>query len=196
MSYIVYTDKPKLFECNVKLEGAKIKDTVARLVLESFDYNVMFYGVINEQGDCSIPIKKLKNLMENTTGIMKLEVIAEDTYFTPWTDEFELKTSKTVQVEIKNSDNKSKIVENKKVVSVTTNLNTSQPNKQTNKQVTSSDDYVQPLLEQFKKLNATYDSILENRKTVFPIIINYFKQLGFTDTKTELTKFLKLLKQK
>ena len=51
------------------------------------------------------PIKKLKGLLEgNAKGEIKLEVIAEDTYFTPWKSEFVVEASKTLTVEVKSQD--------------------------------------------------------------------------------------------
>lgn len=124
--YTFYTDKTELFECNIKLQGAKLKDSKTRLILESDDFNLMFHGSIDASGKCTIPIKKLKSLMtENTTGNVKLEVIAEDTYFEPWTDKFEVKTSKKVMVEVKSNTKENLITETKTKVQVTVNPNLS-----------------------------------------------------------------------
>ena len=50
---------------------------------------------ISTDGRCQIPIKKLKGLIdESSKGNIRLEVIAEDTYFTPWKSEFEVQASK------------------------------------------------------------------------------------------------------
>jgi len=103
--YKLFTDKTEVFECNIKLEGASLKNSQARLIIESEDVNLMFEGTINKDGKCSIPIKKLKGLLEdNTSGQIKLEVIAEDTYFTPWKSEFIVEASRKVTVEVKSND--------------------------------------------------------------------------------------------
>ena len=103
--YKLFTDKTEVFECNIKLEGASLKNSQARLVIESEDVNLMFEGTINKDGKCSIPIKKLKGLLEDSTsGQIKLEVIAEDTYFTPWKSEFVVEASRKVTVEVKSND--------------------------------------------------------------------------------------------
>ena len=39
--------------------------------------------------------------MKTLKVLLKLEVIAEDTYFTPWESNFEVDTAKKVQVEVK-----------------------------------------------------------------------------------------------
>ena len=103
--YKLFTDKTEVFECNIKLEGASLKNSQARLIIESEDVNLMFEGTINKDGKCSIPIKKLKGLLEDSTsGQIKLEVIAEDTYFTPWKSEFVVEVSRKVTVEVKSND--------------------------------------------------------------------------------------------
>jgi len=103
--YTLFTDKTELFECNIKLEGASLKNSQARLIIESEDINLLFKGQITPEGKCLIPIKKLKGLLEgNTKGEIKLEVIAEDTYFTPWKSEFIVEASKKLTVEVKSQD--------------------------------------------------------------------------------------------
>ena len=100
--YKLFTDKAELFECDIKIEGASLSNSKARLVVETNDYSLMFNGKISSQGKCEIPIKKLKGLIdESSKGNIRLEVIAEDTYFIPWKSEFEVNASKKVTVEIK-----------------------------------------------------------------------------------------------
>jgi len=100
--YKLFTDKAELFECDIKIEGASLSNSKARLVVETNDYSLMFNGKISSQGKCEIPIKKLKGLIdESSKGNIRLEVIAEDTYFIPWKSEFEIEASKKVTVEVK-----------------------------------------------------------------------------------------------
>ena len=116
--YKLFTDKAELFECDIKIEGSSLSKSTARLVVETSDYSLMFNGKISTSGKCTIPIKKLKGLIdENTKGNMRLEVIAEDTYFTPWKSEFEIDASKKVTVEVKSQSNKKVIKENRIQVS-------------------------------------------------------------------------------
>jgi len=116
--YKLYTDKQELFECDIQLEGASLTDSKARLVIETEDLALLFKGDINSKGKCQIPVKRLKGLLgENVKGTIKLEVIAEDTYFTPWESDFEVEASKKVQVEVK-SQNKEVIKESKPSVKV------------------------------------------------------------------------------
>jgi hypothetical protein len=103
--YQLFTDKTELFECNIKLQGASLTNSVARIVVESQDISLLFTGTIDSQGKCKIPIRKLSGLLkENTTGNLKLEVIADDAYFTPWSSEFSVLASKQITVEVKSQD--------------------------------------------------------------------------------------------
>ena len=117
--YKLFTDKSELFECDIKLEGASLSKSSARLVVETSDYSLLFKGEINSNGKCEIPIRKLKGLIdENTTGNIRLEVIAEDTFFTPWESDFEVDASKKVTVEVKSQQTKKPIVETKVKVKI------------------------------------------------------------------------------
>lgn len=100
--YKLYTDKTELFECSIKLEGAKLSNSKARLVVESTELNLLFPGTIDSSGKCVIPISKLRGLLdESTQGNIKLEIIADDTYFTPWESNFMVEASRRLTVEVK-----------------------------------------------------------------------------------------------
>ena len=102
MSYKLYTDKQEIFECKIHLEGASLTKANSRIIVETKDLKIMFEGTIDKDGNCKVPIKKLRGLVsENDKGTMKLEVIAEDTYFNPWESEFEVGTAKKIKVEVK-----------------------------------------------------------------------------------------------
>ena len=116
--YKLFTDKAELFECDIKIEGSSLSKSTARLVVETSDYSLMFNGNISSDGKCTIPIKKLKGLIdESSKGNIRLEVIAEDTYFIPWKSNFEIDASKKVTVEVKSQSNKKVIKENRIQVS-------------------------------------------------------------------------------
>ena len=102
MSYKLYTDKQEVFECNIYLEGASLTQATSRIIVETQDLKLLFEGTIDKDGNCKVPIKKLRGLVgEDTKGTMKLEVIAEDTYFLPWESDFEVDTAKKIKVEVK-----------------------------------------------------------------------------------------------
>lgn len=118
--YKLFTDKTELFECDIKLEGASLKDSQARLLIESENLNLIFKGTITSDGKCTIPVRKLKGLLdEDISGDIKLEVIAEDTYFVPWESKFTVDTSKKITVEVKSQQSTDVLMESKPKVSVT-----------------------------------------------------------------------------
>ena len=61
--YKLFTDKSELFECSINLEGASLNQSIARILIESEDYNLVFNGKIDSNGKCQIPIKKLKDIL-------------------------------------------------------------------------------------------------------------------------------------
>lgn len=111
--YPLYSDKPNLFECSIQLEGCSLNEASARLIIESEQNSLVFNGEIDNTGACLIPIKKLKGLVSEG-GTIKLEVIADDMYFSPWESEYELSQSKQVTVEVKTPNNKPKLFESNK----------------------------------------------------------------------------------
>ncbi len=99
--YTLYTDREENFNCEIAVEGARLRDSFARIILETHDFNLAFNGTIDEQGRCDIPIKPLKHLLENSDkGKMVLEIVADDTYFRPWESNFIVDSYKKVEVKI------------------------------------------------------------------------------------------------
>ena len=112
MSLKLYTDKSEIFECTVSLEGASIRDSKLRAILKFDDKNLMVEGKIKSNGKGEIIFPKLKNISQDgEVGQMQLEVIAEDAYFQPYEETFQVITSKKVTVEvISHKPSKPKIV--------------------------------------------------------------------------------------
>jgi hypothetical protein len=96
----LYTDKHNTFKCKVVVEGTNSSSALARLVIEGETHNLMFDGKLKD-GVCEVNIGKFKNFDNfKSKGFVKLEVIADDTYFTPWKSEYTLEQSKIVTVEM------------------------------------------------------------------------------------------------
>ncbi len=159
--YKLFTDKAELFECNISLQGASLKKSKARLVVETPDYSLLFNGAISKSGKCEIPIKKLKGLIdEDITGNIRLEIIAEDTFFTPWKSNFEVETSKKVTVEVKSQTFSKPILEAK-----------------VKKQVTLTEkQHVINLLKLLIKENISMDNISFKRNKLNNVIGTYIKK--------------------
>jgi CRISPR/Cas system-associated endonuclease Cas3-HD len=99
MAYNLFTDKHNKFNCNIEIEGTSLAKSKVRLVIETDEMSYMFNGKIENTGICEVNIPKTKNfLSENTKGVMRLEVIADDVYFEPWSSDFNVKTTKKVNI--------------------------------------------------------------------------------------------------
>ena len=100
MAYKLYTDKLNKFSCSIQVEGTSFANSKVRLVIESEGMNYLFNGKIHDTGVCDVSIPKVKNfLSENSKGLMRLEVIADDVYFEPWSSDFQVLTDKKVTIE-------------------------------------------------------------------------------------------------
>jgi len=178
MKYELFVDKQEIFECNIKLEGASINNAKARIILESENINLIFMGEIDSKGNCKVPIKKLKNILpESTEGKMTFEVIADDTYFEPWSSDFFVKASKSIKVEVKGQTEKElkkkAIVEVKKVVE------------------DPYESFVNTMVSYLKEVGITKKNFVKNKKEVKPIIDEYFKKAELEDKNKFLKDILK-----
>ena len=182
--YKLFTDKTELFECNISLQGASLKKSKARLVVETQDYSLLFNGSINSNGKCEIPIRKLKGLIdEDTSGNIRLEVIAEDTFFTPWQSDFEVETSRKVTVEVKNQTTQKPILEAKATVKP--------------QQVTKSEkDHVVNLFKLLIKEDININNISYKRNKLNNIVATYLKEHIVNDTEKVINGVLKILESK
>ena len=101
MGYKLYTDKSNKFNCNIEVEGTSLSKSQVRLVIESEDLIYMFKGSIQSNGECEVIVPKTKSFLnEGSKGNMRLEVIADDVYFEPWSSDFSVVTNKKVTVQI------------------------------------------------------------------------------------------------
>ena len=181
MSYKLYTDKTETFKCKIHLEGAELNEAISRLVIESSRINLLFEGTIDKNGNCEVPIKKLKNILkENDTGKMKLEVIADDTYFEPWTSDFSVDTNKKIKVEVKeykqqNTKPKIKITEINKPKEV---------------------NPITEISNMLNKKGITLRKFVENKTKFLPILKEYSEKVKYDKgTKSFIIEVIKKLKQ-
>ena len=181
--YKLFTDKTELFECSISLQGASLKKSKARLVVETPDYSLLFQGNISKSGKCEIPIKKLKGLIdEDTTGNIRLEVIAEDTFFTPWESDFEVETSKKVTVEVKTQTTKKPIVEAKVKVK--------------EKPTITEKQHVINLFKLLIKEDINVDNISFKRNELNNIVATYLQENTVKNTGKVIDGVLKVLEKK
>jgi hypothetical protein len=167
--YKLFTDKTELFECNIQLEGASVKKSQARLLVESSDFSLVFNGEISSDGKCKIPIKKLKGLLEeNTQGNIKLEVIAEDTYFTPWESKFMVETSKKIAVEVKSQQTSVNVITESKPKVVVDKVKTIQSIQESK--------HILKIIGLLKKENIRLDNMAKNKVKLNTLIETYLKK--------------------
>ena len=184
--YKLFTDKSELFECDIKLQGASLSKSKARLVVETSDYSLMFKGTISKRGKCEIPIRKLKGLIdEDTTGNIRLEVIAEDTFFTPWESDFEVDASKKVTVEVKSQQTKKPIVETKVKVKV-----------KDDKLTLTEKDHIVNLFKLLVKEDINVDNISFKRNELNNIVATYLQENTVKNTNKVINGVLRVLEKK
>jgi len=129
MSYTIYLDKDETFECEASIKNASYKNSSARLIIESNDINLVFFGSVDKD-TISVPIKSLKKYFtESDKATIKLEVIVENQLVTPWESEVEFDSYNKVEIkevknvrskpliEVKVKEDKKQIVETPKEVS-------------------------------------------------------------------------------
>ena len=200
MAYSLFRDKSETFEAKIHIDGASLNESFCRLVVESDEWNLVFKGDIDKDGNCNIPIKKLKNVMsEGTVGTMKLEVIAEDTYFVPWETDFEVDTAKTVRVEVKQQTNTTQ-----PKASIVIKEQPTQQSKQTIKKPIkeTTNNTQRSVLKHFTKQLMAEGITIKNARTNLDKINEMSNDLLFTHNITEDTrkqvvnKSMKLLSRK
>ena len=167
----LYTDKSEIFECIVALEGVDIKDSKIRAILKFDDKNLMIEGKIKSGGKGEIIFPKLKGLTkEGQKGTMELEVIADDAYFQPYEENFEVKVSKKAIVEvISKKEKKPKIIIEK---------------------VTPESE----LMRMLKENGITKKMLVKNKSRFSPVLHNYYKEANVKEGfNVFLSKVLKRL---
>lgn len=173
--YTLFTDKSENFECNIDIEGASISDSSARLVLEAKDISLLFEGTISSDGRCQITIPKLKDYAKHLEdGLMKLEVIAEDTFFSPWKDTFEIKASKKVQVEVL-SNKKDVIKEGKPSIKVSMPTKKKKVQEQVKKEKPITEHHGAVIAKILNKRGITVENILESTDDVQILLEKYYQ---------------------
>ena len=184
--YKLFTDKTELFECNISLQGASLKKSKARLVVETPEYSLLFNGTISKSGKCEIPIKKLKGLIdEDTTGNIRLEVIAEDTFFTPWESDFEVDVSKKVTVEVKSQTTKKPIIEAKVEVKL-----------KEQKPTITEKDHVISLFKLLIKEDINVNNISYKRNALNNIVATYLQENTVKNTGKVINGVLQILEKR
>ena len=172
--YKLYTDKQENFECKLQLEGASLKKAFARIILESDDMSLVFKGTIDSKGTCSIPIKKMNGLLdESTKGEMKLEVVAEDVYFQPWQSEFIVETAKKLSVEVTSQQTGTSSKPQITISEVKKDLPKPKP-----KRIVKTKQPMDILVNGLSKRGITVENISKRKKEILPFLEKYADKIG------------------
>ena len=185
--YILYTDRKENFSCDIALEGAKISDSFARIILETKDVNYVFNGSINVEGKCEIPIRALKGLLNvKDSGNMVLEVVADDTYFRPWESPFLVDAHTKLEVKINEQSQPSKP---KIQVSVNTKKDIIKEEKPKPKKLTIS-EAKKDMHNILSKNKINKKNFGKNKAKAQKLFTEYFtdKKISNKDTKNKILK--------
>ncbi len=110
-------NKKQTFECKVEIEGADYTKTRPRLVLSPTGDNkhIFFEGKI-DAGTCKVIIPEGLEIARN--GEVVLEVLVDNTMFTPWKSTYEMlvESVKVNEVAIKKNEPTVKVIEEKVAV--------------------------------------------------------------------------------
>lgn len=182
MSYILNNDKLEIFECKLSLEGAELRDSIARVIIEANGHKLLYEGKIKDSGECLVEISNLKKIFPNeTSGKLKLEVIADgDTYFLPHEEDITIKPSKSLTVEtIKKSEPQRK------------------PQMKAEVKRASQKPDINELCESLKSVGFTKKVIKNNKKKFIPVlgkvIREYYKSLDSSPEKGVIKEILNKL---
>jgi hypothetical protein len=164
--YTLYLDKNEDFIAEISVKNASLKESKARLIVESPDGpNFIFNGKI-ENGKCIIPIRRLRGLLdEDVIGKMLLEIIVENTYFSPWHDDY--KTTQHTSV---------KVTVNEQKISSKPSVTVKIPQKTAIQKLPKS--HMVPIMELTnlcKKFGFTRRNILQHKTAFHQLICEYFK---------------------
>ena len=183
--YILYTDRKENFSCDIALEGAKLNESFARIILETNDVNYVFNGTISAGGKCEIPIRALKGLMDvKDSGNMVLEVVADDTYFRPWESEFIVDAHTKLEVKI----NEQSIPSKPKIqVSVNTKKDVIQEEKPKSKKL-SITEAVKQMSNILQKNKINKKNFGKNKAKAQKLFVEYFtkKKINNKETKNKI----------
>ena len=188
--YKIYLDQNKTFKCDIKIEGADSSKSEARLVLETKDFFITFKGSIKD-GKVNIPISKLKGVLsENYKGNMSLEIIAEDTFFTPWKDTFETDTLRKVEVSFNNKANLIKET-NTKIQPKPSVAVKMAPTK------SSAESYANDIIAMLKEYKITFKDLAKKPKILIEVVSIYcaYKKINAKDSKT-LNQILEVISKR
>ena len=123
---------------------------------------------------------------ETISGKIRLEVIAEDTYFIPWESDFEVEQSKKVTVEVKSQANKNLVESTGPKVKVSKV-----------KEITLSEkQHVLNIMKLLIKENINIKNLTIKRNSLNNIIAEYIRKNPIKETGEVIDKVVKVLSKR
>ena len=192
--YKLYTDKTEIFECDISLSGASLSNSKARLIVETDNINLLFNGTIDDSGKCKVPVNKLKGLVgENVEGNIKLEVIADDTYFIPWESDFKVKASKSITVEVKSQTN---TISQSSKPKMKVKLKSSKNQIEIENDLLSEKQHVINIMKLLINENINLSNLTVKRNKVNNIIAEYTRENYIDNKEGVISKVVKVLSKR
>lgn len=107
----LYTDtNNRAFEFNLDIIGEDNSELDVRLIatFENYKRNYIFFGELIKEEDSNIMkyrfvVPTLSEINKDDVGKLKLEVLSEDMYFSPWESAFVVKQKKSIKINEVNS---------------------------------------------------------------------------------------------
>ena len=112
---------------------------------------------------------------ENTQGNVKLEVIAEDTYFIPWESKFTVETSRKITVEVKSQETLATVITESKP-KVTIDEVPSTQSKPIQLKPIQENKHILKIIGLLKKENIYLNNISNNKVKLNNLIEAYLKK--------------------
>lgn len=72
--YTIQLDQAKNFECSLKIQGASLKKSKINMIIESDDFDIKLKGSIDSSGQVTIPVKKLKGILDENNECLQINV--------------------------------------------------------------------------------------------------------------------------
>lgn len=156
-----HSDKKQVFECKIKIEGAKLKETNVRLVLQDGNVNRIYEGKLDVLGNCAVHLPPLDNF-SNSQGKATLEVRVNDIVFEPYRSDFNITKTQVVVNEVLVKDAEVKEVKPKVKTKSTIKPKVKEEKSTRKKNISMTDKkMVKEMLVRFNKIPKKYKKALK-----------------------------------
>jgi len=174
--YDLYIDDPQAIKCKAEISGAENANKKVRLMVETSAQCLYFNGSVSDTGEINVPMHSLKNILkESTGGKLMLEMVIDDTLFTPWETDFVTKLKKKVAISEVKSTNSQKGIKMLTTPTPVEEKTTNVPETPKNsvKERSSIIEHTKSIVSLLRNSKITYSNIVENKDKVSKVISEY-----------------------